>query len=54
MSISLILRAIIVALSLAGIAYISIAAALSLVPLFYAVCSLMVFTFCGLVAIADI
>ena len=54
MSISLILRAIIVALSLAGIAYISVAFALALVPTFYAVASLMVFMFCGLVAIADI
>ena len=54
MSISIILRAIIVALSLAGIAYISVAFDLSLVPPFYALSALSVFVICGLVAIADI
>ena len=54
MSISIVLRAIIVALSLAGIAYNSVAFALSLIPPFYALSTLAVFVFCGLVAIADI
>ena len=54
MSISIILRAIIVALSLAGVAWVSVAIALSLVPTFHAVASLMVFLWCGLVAIADV
>ena len=54
MSISIVLRAIIVALSLAGVAWVSLAIALSLVPPFYALSALAVFVFCGLVAIADI
>lgn len=54
MSISLILRAIIVALSLAGIASTSVAVALSLIPVFYFLACIMVFMFCGLVAISDI
>ena len=54
MNIALILRAVITGLSLAGIAYITVAFALALVPFFYFACSLMVFMFCGLVAIADI
>lgn len=54
MSISLIFRAVIVALSLAGIAGTSVAVALSLIPPFYFLACMMVFMSCGLVAIADI
>lgn len=54
MSMSLIFRAVIVALSLAGVAYVTVAIALSLVPVFYAWCLLSLCVVMGLVAIEDI
>lgn len=53
-NIAFILRAVIVALSLVGVAWVSVALALALVPTFYAFSSLAVFVATGLVAIADI
>jgi len=54
MPVALILRSIIVALSFAGIAYTSVAVALSLIPPFYFFALSWFSCVTGLVAIADI